>query len=168
VSDIVVDTRQRMVSHGGREMPCLIGKGGFIAAEAKREGDGATPLGRWLIRAVLLRPDRVAAVAGLRLPRRWLRADDGWSDDIADPAYNRPIRHPHAYSAERLWREDEAYDVILVLGHNDAPPVAGAGSAIFLHCTAAHEFTEGCVALAKADLVGMLPTLSPGDAVEIR
>lgn len=168
MSDLIVDTGRRVLSHDGDEMRCLIGKSGAVAAEAKHEGDGASPRGRWPIRAVLLRPDRVPPFPGLRLPWRWLRPDDGWSDDPRDPAYNRPVRHPHPYSAERLWREDEAYDVILVLGHNDSPPVPDAGSAIFLHCTGAHDFTEGCVALAKGDLVGLLAKLASGDAVDIR
>jgi L,D-peptidoglycan transpeptidase YkuD (ErfK/YbiS/YcfS/YnhG family) len=156
-----------MLSFAGREIACLIGKGGPIAAAAKREGDGATPLGRWPIRTVLLRPDRVPSFP-LRVPWRWLRTDDGWSDDIADPVYNRPVQHPHPHSAERLWRDDGAYDAILVLGHNDSPPVPGAGSAIFLHCTAGTPFTEGCVAIAKDDLLAILPELSPGGGVEIR
>ena len=147
-------------------LPCLIGRSGAVAAADKREGDGATPLGRWPLRAVLLRPDRVEVPAGLRLPWRWLRPDDGWSDDPADPAYNRPVRHPHPFSAERLWRNDGLYDVIIVLGHNDAPPVPGAGSAIFLHCAEGRP-TEGCVAIDRAALLSQLPRIGPGDALEI-
>jgi len=166
VSDVRVDSTRRILSHEGREIACLVGKGGPIAAEAKREGDGATPLGQWPIRTVLLRPDRVTPLS-LRVPWRWLRPDDGWSDDPADAAYNRPVQHPHPRSAEWLWREDGAYDAIIVLGHNDSPPVAGAGSAIFLHCTASKPFTEGCVAIDRNDLLAILPTLAPGDQVEI-
>lgn len=160
MSDIIVDAASP---------PYLIGRAGTIAAEAKREGDGASPRGRWPIRCVLLRPDRVALPQGLALPWRWLRPDDGWSDDPADPAYNRPVRHPHGFSAERLWRDDSAYDVILVLGHNDAPPVRGAGSAIFVHVAdPAATHTEGCVAIPKDKLLALLPTLRPGDAVIFR
>ena len=160
MSDIVVEAVRT---------PYLIGRAGTIAAEAKREGDGASPLGRWPIRCVLLRPDRVALPQGLTLPWRWLRPDDGWSDDPADPAYNRPVRHPHGFSAERLWRDDSAYDAILVLGHNDAPPVHGAGSAIFAHVAdPAATHTEGCVAIPKDELLALLPTLRPGDAVVFR
>lgn len=168
MSSLVVESAERIFKAGGLTFPCLIGRNGAVAAEEKREGDGATPLGRWPLRAVLLRPDRVSLPSGLPLAWRWLRPDDGWSDDPADPSYNRPVRHPHPYSAERLWRDDEAYDIIVVLGHNDAPPRPGLGSAIFLHCTAAHPFTEGCVAIAKADLLAVLPSLRAGDAVTIR
>ena len=150
----------------GVTVPCAIGRAGACRAADKREGDGMTPLGTWPIRAVLFRPGRAAPPDGLRLPWRWVRADDGWSDGIGDPEYNRPVRHPHDFSAERLVRGDGLYDVIVVLGHNDAPPVQGMGSAIFLHCGGG-EPTEGCVAVEKTALLRLLGQLAPGDVVEI-
>lgn len=164
MSDLLVDTAARTVCHGDVILPCLIGRSGSRPATDKREGDGATPLGRWPIRLALLRPGLAVAT---RLPWRWLRPDDGWSDDSADPAYNRPVRHPHPFSAEHLWREDAAYDVILILGHNDAPPVPGHGSAIFFHCIGTAPHTEGCIAVDRAALLALLPHLAPGDAVTI-
>ncbi|WP_205412317.1 L,D-transpeptidase family protein [Sphingomonas crusticola] len=165
---MVADGTAGLLHVEGQSIPCSIGKSGLVAAAAKREGDGASPIGLWPIRGLLLRPDRVALPAGLRLPWRWLRPDDGWSDGVSDPAYNRPVRHPHPFSAERLWREDGLYDVIVVLGHNDAPPVPAAGSAIFWHCWRDGAPTEGCVAVARAELLKLLPALAPGDALEIR
>lgn len=167
MTPLVVDTAARTLTAFGRTIPCSIGRNGAIAATDKREGDGMTPLGSWPIRAVLLRPDRVELPPGIRLPWRWLRPDDGWSDDPADPAYNRPVRHPHRLSAERLWREDGLYDVILLLGHNDAPPVLGLGSAIFLHCWNG-QATEGCVAIANEELLKLPPLLATSDRIEIR
>ncbi len=161
-----VDVDTRLLHAGNRRMPCSIGRAGSIAAVDKREGDGATPLGTWPVRAALLRPDRVAAPR-TTLPWRWLRPDDGWSDDPADPAYNRPVRHPHGPSAERLWREDGLYDVIVVLGHNDGPPKSGLGSAIFLHCWRNAAPTEGCVAIEQNELLALLPRLRPGDFLMI-
>ncbi|WP_420141714.1 L,D-transpeptidase family protein [Sphingomonas sp.] len=146
---------------------CSIGRGGTRPAADKREGDCATPLGLWPVRGVLFRPDRVALPIRLSLPWRWIRPDDGWSDGAGDPAYNRPVRHPHAQSAERLWRDDGLYDIIVVLGHNDRPPVPGLGSAIFLHCWRDGATTEGCVAIARTELLALLPALSPGDALLI-
>ena len=43
------------------------------------------------------------------------------------------IRLPHDGRYEELWRQDGVYDVIGVLGWNDAPVQRGRGSAIFLH-----------------------------------
>jgi len=168
VTDFRVDTAGLRLRGPAIDLPCLIGRGGAIAADAKREGDGCTPLGRWPLRAVLLRPDRMAPPpAGIALPWRWLRPDDGWSDDPQDAAYNRPVRHPHRWSAERLWRADGLYDIIVVLGHNDAPVVPGMGSAIFLHCRGDGRPTEGCVAIERADLLGLLALMMPGDSLTV-
>lgn len=151
----------------GEPVRCALGKGGVIPAADKREGDGATPLGVWPIRRVLYRPDRGAApVTGV--PVAPLAPDDGWCDDPADPAYNRPVRLPYPASHERMWREDGVYDLVVVLAHNDDPPEPGMGSAIFLHL-AREDFspTEGCVALSRPDLLRLLALAEPGSAVEI-
>ena len=94
--------------------------------------------------------------------------EDGWCDSPEDPAYNRPVRLPYAASCETLQRQDELYDIVVILGHNDAPPVPGLGSAIFLHCAKpGYPPTLGCVALAKEDLIDVLGKVSPGDRIEI-
>jgi L,D-peptidoglycan transpeptidase YkuD (ErfK/YbiS/YcfS/YnhG family) len=135
---------------GARRMRCALGKGGVRTA--KREGDGATPAGAFVMRRVLYRADR-GAPPTTQLPAATLSANDGWCDDTADPAYNQPVTLPYRARAERLWRDDRLYDLIVVLGYNDAPPVAGRGSAIFLHVAAAdYAPTEGCIALAPDDL----------------
>ena len=41
------------------ECVCLVGKAGLIAANGKREGDMATPVGNWPLRRVYFRPDRM-------------------------------------------------------------------------------------------------------------
>lgn len=160
-----VDSVGGQLTFGTLSMPCTIGRSGACPAAYKREGDGCTPIGTWPIRAVLLRPGKVSA-SGIRLPWRWVREGDGWSDDPSDPAYNRPVRLPRAFSAESLIREDDAYDVIVILGHNDAPPVPGEGSAIFFHLSEGRP-TDGCVAVASADMLRLLSLLAPGDMMEI-
>ena len=164
---IRVDTAARTLAFEDLLFPCVIGRGGAVPEAAKREGDGATPLGRYPVRALLLRPDRLA-LPRTALPWRWLRPGDGWSDDPRDPEYNRPVIHPHRFSAERLWREDHAYDAILVLGHNDAPPVPGRGSAIFLHAAQPDRRpTEGCVALSLEDLLLLIARLPAAAEIAI-
>jgi L,D-peptidoglycan transpeptidase YkuD (ErfK/YbiS/YcfS/YnhG family) len=162
-----VDSGARLLSVDGLAMPCAIGRSGACPAEVKREGDGMTPAGVWPVRAALFRPGRAAPPPGLVLPWRWVRDTDGWSDDPADPAYNRPVRHPHRHSAERLIRDDALYDIIVLLGHNDAPPVPGRGSAIFLHCWNDAKPTEGCVAIDKAALLGLVARMRPESVVAI-
>lgn len=165
---MIVDTAALTLTAFGETWPCVIGKGGAVPAAGKREGDGATPLGTWPLRCVLLRSDR-GLIPPPGLPWRWLRPDDGWSDDPADPAYNRPISHPHCFSAERLWRDDGVYNVIVVLGHNDAPPVPGRGSAIFLHLTRHDRApTEGCLAVDLPVLEALLGKLADNPSLTVR
>lgn len=152
---------------GGRTVRAALGKGGITEASAKREGDGATPLGRYALRRVLYRADRVDAPR-TALPFRPIRPDDGWCDDPGDPAYNRPVRKPYPASHEDMWRDDGLYDIVLVLGHNDDPPVPGAGSAIFLHCKRGdYEPTQGCIALDPSDVLDLLARARPGDTLTI-
>ncbi len=153
--DVVVSAA-RIARVGARRFRCAIGRGGIRLD--KREGDGATPAGVWMLREVLYRADRIARpVTGL--PVRALRADDGWCDAPGDPQYNRNVRLPYGASAEALWRHDRLYDLIVVVGYNDAPVVAGAGSAIFLHVARrGYKPTAGCVAFSRASLLAILST----------
>ena len=167
MSDILV-TPDGILQFGGLQFRCALGKGGVRSEADKREGDGATPLGRYPIRQVFYRADRLSPPE-TRLPLQALTPQDGWCDDPADPAYNRFVTLPCAASHEKLWREDHVYDVIAVLGHNDDPPVPGLGSAIFLH-VARPEYsgTEGCVALALPDLLALLAVLRSSTHVDLR
>lgn len=151
----------------GRVTRCALGKGGVVAAEDKREGDGKSPLGTWPIRRVLFRPDKGGAPR-TGLPTKALERDDGWCDAPGDPAYNRAVKLPHPASAEHMWREDDVYDLVCVLAHNDDPPVPGLGSAIFMHLARpGYAPTEGCVALSREDMLDLLAVAKLGDAVAI-
>jgi L,D-peptidoglycan transpeptidase YkuD (ErfK/YbiS/YcfS/YnhG family) len=143
-----------------------VGRSGVRAD--KREGDGATPAGTYPLVSVLYRPDRVAPPAS-HLPVSALAPNDGWVDDPADRNYNRLISLPYPASAEQMWREDDLYDALAVIGYNMEPVIPGAGSAIFLH-VAAPDFsaTSGCIAVEKHVLLGLLPMLGPGSRITIR
>ncbi|MCA3357711.1 MAG: L,D-transpeptidase family protein [Roseomonas sp.] len=133
---------------------CAIGKGGRRAD--KREGDGATPVGLLPLRRVLYRADRLAPPRAA-VPSAPVAPDDGWCDDTTHTDYNTQIRLPHPARHEELWRADEIYDVIGVLGWNDAPVARGRGSAIFLHLARpGFSPTEGCIALERRDLLRVL------------
>jgi L,D-peptidoglycan transpeptidase YkuD (ErfK/YbiS/YcfS/YnhG family) len=170
--DIVVtpdleDCRRGHVRWRERIAPCALGRSGVVAESAKREGDGATPAGRFALRRVLWRADR-GPVPATGLMAAAIGRDDGWCDDATRPEYNRMVRLPFAGSAERLWRDDALYDLVVVLGHNDAPPKPGAGSAIFLHVAApGFRPTEGCVAMDEGDLRALLADAAPGDTMTV-
>jgi L,D-peptidoglycan transpeptidase YkuD (ErfK/YbiS/YcfS/YnhG family) len=165
---IFVATPDGWFDLGDRKVRCALGRSGVKPAAEKREGDLASPAGVWPIRRLLYRPDK-GPVPETALTAQAIEPDDAWCDDPADGAYNRPVKLPHRGSFERMWRGDDLYDLVLVLGHNDAPPKPMMGSAIFLH-VARLEYapTEGCVALAKADVEALIARAQPGDAVEIR
>ncbi len=102
------------------------------------------------------------------LPTAALRRNDGWCDAPDDPNYNRPVSLPYPASHERLWRDDAVYDIIVILGHNDDPPVPGRGSAIFMHLARpGYGDTEGCVALSLEDLKTVLAGCGPGDHLTV-
>lgn len=152
---------------GGRDVRCALGRGGAIAADSKREGDGATPLGIWPMRQVFWRPDRMAQPQ-TGLSTTALRPDMGWCDDPNSILYNQFVSLPFPGSHEKLWREDNVYDLIVVLGYNDDPVVPGRGSAIFLHAAQPdYSPTEGCVACALPDLLDLLKSAILGDRLSI-
>jgi L,D-peptidoglycan transpeptidase YkuD (ErfK/YbiS/YcfS/YnhG family) len=148
---------------GARVMRCAVGRAGIRAD--KREGDGATPVGVFSMRNVLYRADREAPPK-TRLATSALTPSDGWCDDPRHADYNKKVALPHAARCESLWRDDRVYDLIVVLGYNDAPVIRDKGSAIFLHL-ARDNFapTEGCVALTRDDLLFVLGEAAPGDVV---
>jgi L,D-peptidoglycan transpeptidase YkuD (ErfK/YbiS/YcfS/YnhG family) len=154
MSDIAVVTADGRLRFRDMIFRAALGKAG-VRAE-KCEGDGATPAGHLPLRRVLYRADRLSRPAAV-VPVEPLAPQDGWCDDPAHRDYNRAVTLPHAARCEELWRRDAVYDVIGVLGWNDAPVVAGRGSAIFLHVARAYYApTEGCLALELADLVRLL------------
>lgn len=162
---VTSDTQGAWVDWGDGRRRAAIGPGG-IAVKGS-EGDGITPRGSWPVREVFYRADRIAR-PNTALPLRAIAQDDGWCDAPGDANYNRLVKLPYPASAETLWRDDHLYDLVLVLGYNDAPVVPGKGSAIFLHL-ARPDFspTHGCVALALNDVIAAIAQLTPGDQVVI-
>lgn len=154
-----------VLDFGAGPRRCAIGPAGI--ARKSGEGDGITPLGVFPLRQVFYRGDRIAKPDCV-LPARAIARDDGWCDAPADKNYNRLVKLPYPASAENLWRLDHLYDLVAVIGFNDEPIVAGKGSAIFLHLAKPDYLpTQGCVALAQADLRAALAQLRAGDKIRI-
>jgi L,D-peptidoglycan transpeptidase YkuD (ErfK/YbiS/YcfS/YnhG family) len=144
---------------------CAIGPAGIAVKAA--EGDGITPLGVFPLREVFYRADRIARPQTI-LSVRMIAKDDGWCDAPEDRNYNRLVKLPYPASAEEMWRDDHIYDLVAVIGFNDAPVLAGKGSAIFLHLAKPdYPPTAGCVALAEHDLREALAQLRSGDKIRI-
>lgn len=151
--DIVVYSNGKLVFKG-KEYQCAIGKGGV--KKDKKEGDGATPAGCFSIREVLYRKDRLGEL-DCKIKTTPIKENDAWCDDENDERYNTLISVPKGTHPESLWREDEVYDIVAVLGYNDDPPVSGKGSAIFMHVARKnYSPTAGCIALSRKDLLAVL------------
>lgn len=168
MSDIVVGREGEtfIADWGAGARRCAVGRGGI--AEKQREGDGITPVGVWPLRNVLYRPDRLSP-PDTTLAVSPLAPSDGWCEAPDDPDYNRMIALPHPAASDSLWRQDALYDLVLVVGYNDAPVVPGRGSAIFIHVARENYGpTAGCVALTRGDLLDALAQLQPGDRLVVK
>jgi L,D-peptidoglycan transpeptidase YkuD (ErfK/YbiS/YcfS/YnhG family) len=148
-----------LLEWGGESYPCQIGRAGVRLD--KQEGDGATPVGTFPLRQILYRPDHVRNFPS-SLPMTAITSSTGWCDDPTDPLYNQLVTLPYPGRHEKLWREDQVYDIIIVVGYNDAPVVPHKGSAIFIHLLSEAETpTEGCIALYRKDLINIINQIDP-------
>jgi len=144
---------------------CALGRGGIGIKSG--EGDGITPVGRFPLRTVFFRLDRLT-MPKTSLETSVIQPRDGWCDDPAHQQYNKRVQLPFRASHEELWRRDGLYDVVVEIGYNDDPVIAGKGSAIFMHVAhGEYEPTEGCVALKRGDLLEVLKGCGPESQIEI-
>ena len=129
---------------------CAIGKRGI--GHKKREGDKITPKGKFKIKTILYRKDRVSHFKS-KITTLPITKDMGWCDDPKSKKYNKLIYFPFKHSAEKLYRSENIYDIILVLNFNMNPVKKNKGSAIFIHVAKRnYEHTMGCVAVKKEHL----------------
>jgi L,D-peptidoglycan transpeptidase YkuD (ErfK/YbiS/YcfS/YnhG family) len=150
---------------GARAIPVVLGRRGIAAN--KREGDGATPRGRFALVRLWWRADR-APQPRTRLPARRIDQALAWCENPADRRYNHPFRRSANEPGDRLWRDDSLYDLVIEISHNTRPRVAGRGSAVFLHVARPDRSgTAGCVALDAKDLRRLLGRLGPHTRIDI-
>jgi L,D-peptidoglycan transpeptidase YkuD (ErfK/YbiS/YcfS/YnhG family) len=149
----------------GLALPVALGRAGIKAN--KREGDGASPRGRFRLVRLWWRADRLPRPQ-VRLPMRPIRRDDAWCEDPASRRYNRPFKLSPASAGDRLWRDDHLYDLLIELDHNTRPRIAGRGSAVFIHIARPNLApTAGCIGLEANALERMLPRLRRDGTIEI-
>ena len=152
---------------GNKVFRCQIGKRGFENTTKKVEGDKTTPIGKWRLEKLYYRPDRVLRPKSKK--KNILKIDPitkycGWCDDIKSKYYNKYLNINNLPSQkigfEKLWREDNAYDIVVQISHNINPTIKNKGSAIFIHCSF-EDFrsTAGCIALKKRDLIFLIKNL---------
>lgn len=156
--DDIVARASGVLFFRGAEYRCALGKNGV--AEEKVDGDGKTPNGCFPIRKIFYRKDKLGAHS-FSFPTREITRYDAWCDNPNDSRYNTHITVDEN-ATELLWRNDDLYDVVVVLGYNDNPPLPGKGSAIFMHVAReGYTPTAGCIVLALPDLFEVLRGVSP-------
>lgn len=159
------DRSKGIVQAGTLKLKCALGAGGVT--RMKREGDGATPIGRYGLRALMVRRDRVTGPQSA-VPAAPIRPDDAWSEEPRSGHYNRLIRRPAGSSGDRLTREDRLYDIVGILDWNICPRASYRGSAIFLHlCQPGYRPTAGCIALEPTDLKRLLAACGPNPLFDV-
>ena len=152
---------------GNKVFQCQIGQEGLEKAEKKTEGDKKTPIGQWYLKTVFYRSDKILRPKFKKkniLKIKKITENCAWCDDIQSNYYNKYIKVNNFQSRdinyEKLWREDDAYDILIVISHNVKPIIKNKGSAVFIHCSFSDKRkTAGCIALKKKDLVFLLKNL---------
>ena len=126
-----------------------------------------TPIGKYKIKYVLYRKDRVKKVQS-KVKKIVIKKNMGWCDDPRSNKYNRLIKLPSKFSCEKLYKRKNVYDIILVLNYNMHPVLKNKGSAIFIHIASKnYKKTEGCIAIKKVHLVKIIKELKNNTYVKI-
>lgn len=145
-----VNSNKAILIYNKKKINCLIGFSGI--GNKKREGDGKTPLGVYRFNEVFFRADKLGLVK-TNLKKNTITRCSSWSTDSSDLNYNKFRKRKPNFKHEKLYRSDSCYDIIISINYNDKN-IKKKGSAIFLHCMeTGKNFTEGCVAIEKKELL---------------
>ena len=132
------------------KLRCSVGKRGISIN--KKEGDKKTPKGEFKLKYILYRKDRIFKFK-TKLKKIAINKKMGWCDDINSDSYNKIINFPFKYSAEKLWKKENVYDIIIIIDYNLNPVIKKKGSAIFLHIAKkGYKPTNGCIAVSKKNI----------------
>ena len=144
---------------------CSIGKRGISIK--KREGDKKTPKGEFRLKYILYRKDRIFKFK-TKLKKIPINKKMGWCDDPNSDDYNKIINYPFKFSAEKLWKKENIYDIVIVIDYNLNPVIKNKGSAIFLHIAKKkYQPTNGCIAVNKKNIRLITSTINKKTKLKI-
>ena len=143
---------------------CAVGKKGI--SSKKREGDFCTPRGSFNLGTVYYRSDRIRNIK-TKLKLIKIKKNMGWCNDPRSKKYNSLVKIRDKFKHEKLYRKDNKYDIVVVIGYNFKKPIPFNGSAIFLHLTKDYKGTAGCIALNKNDLLILLRLINKKTKIRI-
>ena len=142
--------KNKSLTYNNYKVKCAVGKRGIGAK--KKEGDLITPKGSYKIKGILYRPDKVKNL-NTKFEKKAINKKMGWCDDPKSKKYNQLIKLPFKFNFEKLYRNDDIYDIVFVLSFNTNPIIKNKGSAIFIHIAKRnYSPTKGCVAIKKDDI----------------
>ena len=144
---------------------CAVGKRGIT--NNKIEGDKCTPRGRFKFKYIFYRKERVKNINS-KLKLIPIKKNFGWCDDSKSKNYNKFVKLPFKYSAEKLYLKKNTYDIVVVINYNLKPVKKNKGSAIFIHLSSKdYTPTLGCVALLKRDLKKLIAQIDKNTYLKI-
>jgi L,D-peptidoglycan transpeptidase YkuD (ErfK/YbiS/YcfS/YnhG family) len=144
---------------------CALGKAGIKKKE--KEGDNVTPKGIFKITSMYYRPDRIKNII-TKIKKIKIKKNMGWCDDQDSHFYNQQISIPNKFRCEKLYRNDNLYDLILVINYNTNPIIKNKGSAIFIHIAKKnYKKTKGCIALKKKHLIELISKIKKNTKIKI-
>ena len=144
---------------------CALGKGGV--KKKIIEGDNITPKGIFKIIKIYYRPDKIRKIKTL-IKKIKIKKNMGWCDDPNSDFYNKQIKLPTKLSHEKLYRNDNLYDLIAVLNYNTNPITKNKGSAIFMHIGKdSYKKTKGCIALKREHLIMIISKIKKNTKIKI-
>ena len=145
-----IELKNKFLYFRNYKLKCSIGKRGISIK--KREGDKKTPKGEFKLKYILYRKDRIINLK-TKLKKIAINKKMGWCDDINSDSYNKIINFPFKYSAEKLWKKENVYDIIIIIDYNLNRVIKNKGSAIFLHIAKKkYQPTAGCIAVSKKNI----------------
>jgi len=162
---VIYVSKFRFLTFKKKKYKCAIGKLGLT--NNKQEGDYKTPKGYFKIIKIFYRADRIKKIQ-CAIPLIKIRKTMGWCDDSRSIQYNKLIKYPFNYGAEKLFRKDHLYDLICVLNYNLDKTKKNKGSAIFIHVSKKnYQHTKGCIALQKKHLIEILSKMNGSEKIKI-
>jgi len=144
---------------------CALGEAGIKKKE--KEGDNVTPKGIFKIIKMYYRSDKIKNIT-TDIKKIKIKRNMGWCDDPSSDLYNQQIKLPNTYSHEKLYRNDNLYDLILVLNYNINPTKKYKGSAIFIHIAKnSYKKTKGCIALKRKHLIELISKIKKNTKIKV-
>jgi len=163
---MIIINKSKYLKYKNLKFKCALGKAGI--RKKKKEGDNITPKGIYKIIKIYYRDDRIKKISS-KFKLIKITKNMGWCDDPKSKKYNQLIKLPTRYSHEKFFKNDNSYDLIIILNYNINPIIKNKGSAIFIHIAKKnYKSTAGCIALKKDDLLKLIKIIDTNTKIFIK